>query len=71
MTGFIREVEKGFLYRLDFDRPFRRVVSVKVGKQKTKITLDDGSTVSYPNETGVQYKTKVEQAGMIAKGGNE
>jgi len=67
MVGFIKEVEKGYLYRLDFKRPFRRVASVKVGKQSTKITLDNGDTISYPNETGVQYKSKVEQAGMIAK----
>ena len=67
MTGFITEVEKDFLYRLEFDRPFRRAAAVKRGKARTTITLDNGDKIHYPNDTGCQYKTKIEQSGMLAK----
>ena len=67
MLGFITEVEKGYLFRLDFDRPWRKATAVKKAKLKVTITLDNGDKVGYPVDTGCQYRTPVEQAGMIAK----
>ena len=68
MLGFITEVEKDYIFRLDFDRPWKKVANVKKGKVKVTLTLTNGDKVGYPVDTGCQYRSPVEQAGMIAKG---
>ena len=66
MLGFVTELEKDYIFRLDFDRPWKKVTKVKKGKVKVTLTLANGDTVGYPVDTGCQYRSPAEQAGMIA-----
>jgi len=66
MLGFVTELEKGYIFRLDFDRPWKKVASIKKGKVKVTITVDGGDKIGYPVDTGCQYRSKLEQANMLA-----
>ena len=59
MVGYVKELKKKDLYRVEWDEPFRLIVSISRGRVATSIKDQSGETREFPNERGCQFKRRV------------